>query len=137
MSDDIVRKYLLFRFDAGKDWQTVNSDYSAIQKWFKNVLMLSWSLTKLPRARKEKKLPFILSKEDVVKIIEAEPPSNSKSFSPLSTSQVRDSARPFTSRSKTSTHIGCKSDQSRQRQQGPICDVATEIGGFVERILSS
>jgi site-specific recombinase XerD len=71
MSDDIVRKYLLFRFDAGKDWQTVNSDYSAIQKWFKNVLMLSWSLTKLPRARKEKKLPSILSKEDVVKIIES------------------------------------------------------------------
>lgn len=71
MSDDVVRKYLLFRFDAGKDWQTVNSDYSAIQKWFKNVLMLSWSLTKLPRARKEKKLPSILSKEDVVKIIEA------------------------------------------------------------------
>ena len=71
MSDDIVRKYLLHRFDAGKDWQTVNSDYSAIQKWFKNVLMLSWSLTKLPRARKEKKLPSIFSKEDVVKIIEA------------------------------------------------------------------
>lgn len=71
MSDDVVRKYLLHRFDTGKDWQTVNSDYSAIQKWFKNVLMLSWSLTKLPRARKEKKLPSILSKEDVVKIIEA------------------------------------------------------------------
>lgn len=71
MSDDIVRKYLLYRFSQNKDWQTVNSDYSAIQKWFKNVLMLSWSLTKLPRARKEKKLPSILSKEDVVKIIEA------------------------------------------------------------------
>ncbi len=71
MCDDIVRKYLLFRFDAGKDWQTVNSDYSAIQKWFKNVLMLSWSLTKLPRARKEKTLPSILSNEDVVKIIES------------------------------------------------------------------
>lgn len=71
MSDDVVRKYLLHRFDTGKDWQTVNSDYSAIQKWFKNVLMLSWSLTKLPRARKEKKLPSIISKEDVVKIIEA------------------------------------------------------------------
>jgi integrase/recombinase XerD len=71
MSDNIVRKYLLYRFGQNKDWQTVNSDYSAIQKWFKNVLMLSWSLTKLPRARKEKKLPSILSKEDVVKIIEA------------------------------------------------------------------
>ncbi len=71
MNDDIVRQYLLFRFDAGKDWQTVNSDYSAIQKWFKNVLLITWSLTKLPRPRKEKKLPLILSKEDVVKIIEA------------------------------------------------------------------
>jgi integrase/recombinase XerD len=71
MSENIVRKYLLYRFGQNKDWQTVNSDYSAIQKWFKNVLMLSWSLTKLPRARKEKKLPSILSKEDVVKIIEA------------------------------------------------------------------
>ena len=71
MSDDVVRKYLLYRFDSGRDWQTVNSDYSAIQKFFQNVLMLPWSLTKLPRARKEKKLPSILSKEDVVKIIES------------------------------------------------------------------
>ncbi|MBK8722319.1 MAG: phage integrase N-terminal SAM-like domain-containing protein [Saprospiraceae bacterium] len=37
MSDDLVRRYLLQRFDNGLDWQTVNSDYSAIQKWFKNV----------------------------------------------------------------------------------------------------
>lgn len=73
MSDDIVRKYLLHRFKQGKDYQTVNSDYSAIQKYFKNVLFLPWSLTKLPRPRKEKKLPSILSKEDIVKIIEAAP----------------------------------------------------------------
>ena len=71
MSDDIVRKYLLYRFDQGKDWQTVNSDYSAIQKFFKNVIMVRWTLTKLPRPRKEKKLPSILSKETVVKIIES------------------------------------------------------------------
>jgi len=49
MSDDVVRKYLLHRFDQGKDWQTVNSDYSAIQKWFKNVLFLEWRLTKVHR----------------------------------------------------------------------------------------
>jgi len=71
MSDDVVRKYLLYRFDIGKAWQTVNSDYSAIQKWFKNVLLLQWSLTKLPRPKKENKLPFIFSREDVVKIIES------------------------------------------------------------------
>jgi integrase/recombinase XerD len=73
MNDDIVRKYLLMRFELGKDWQTVNSDYSAIKNWFVHVLMLNWSLTKLPRPNKEKKLPSILSKEDVVKIIEATP----------------------------------------------------------------
>ena len=71
MNDSIVRQYLLKRFKDGKDWQTVNSDYSAIQKWFKNVLMLDWSLTKLPRPKKEKKLPYILSKEDILKIIES------------------------------------------------------------------
>jgi integrase/recombinase XerD len=73
MNDGIVRQYLLKRFKDGMDWQTVNSDYSAIQKWFKNVLMLDWSLTKLPRPKKDKKLPSILSKEDVVKIIESAP----------------------------------------------------------------
>jgi site-specific recombinase XerD len=73
MNDDVVRKYLLKRFEEGKDWQTVNSDYSAIKNWFINVLMLDWSLTKLPRPNKEKKLPSILSKADVVKIIEATP----------------------------------------------------------------
>jgi integrase/recombinase XerD len=73
MSDDIVRKYLLHRFESGKDWQTVNSDYSAIQKFFKNTVMLRWSLKKLPRPRKEKKLPSILSREDIVKIIQAAP----------------------------------------------------------------
>lgn len=71
LSDDVVRKYLVYRFDCGLAWQTVNSDYSAIQKWFKNVLLLDWSLTKLPRPRKEKKLPSILAKEDIVSIIQA------------------------------------------------------------------
>ena len=71
MSDDLVREYLLHRFDKGLDWQTVNSDYSSIQKFFKNVLFLPWSLTKLPRPKKEKKLPTIFSKQDVKKIIES------------------------------------------------------------------
>jgi site-specific recombinase XerD len=73
MSSEVVRKYLIKRFDDGKDWQTVNSDYSAIQNFFKNVLMVEWHLKKLPRPMKEKKLPSILSKEDVIKIIEATP----------------------------------------------------------------
>jgi hypothetical protein len=30
LSDDIVRKYLLYHFDAGRVWQMVNSDYSGL-----------------------------------------------------------------------------------------------------------
>ncbi len=30
--DDLVREYLLHRFEMKLDWQTVNSDYSLIQK---------------------------------------------------------------------------------------------------------
>jgi site-specific recombinase XerD len=73
LNDDLVRKYLLKRFDDGWSWQTVNSDYSAIQKFFKNVVFLEWSLKKLPRPRKQKPLPTIFSKEDIVKIIESAP----------------------------------------------------------------
>ena len=73
MSDEIVRKYLVFRFECNKAWQTVNTDYSAIQKWFKNVLMLQWNINKLPRPKKERQLPRVFSREDIVKIIEAAP----------------------------------------------------------------
>lgn len=40
MCDDLVREYSLHRFEMKPDWQTVNSDYSSIQKYFKNVLFL-------------------------------------------------------------------------------------------------
>ena len=40
MFEDFDREYLLHRFEMKLDWQTVNSDYSSIQKYFKNVLFL-------------------------------------------------------------------------------------------------
>ena len=70
LTQDIARDYILWRYSKGLDWQTINSDYSSIQKFFKNILLLPWSIQKIPRPRKEKKLPSILSKEDVTKIIE-------------------------------------------------------------------
>lgn len=71
LSDGLVQKYLLMRFERGCSWQTVNSDYSAIKKFFKNVLLGEWNLQKLPRPRKHKMLPTVFSKEDVIKIIES------------------------------------------------------------------
>lgn len=73
LSQDIAREYILKRYAQGLDYQTINSDYSSIQKFFKNVVFLPWSIQKIPRPRKERKLPSILSKEDICKIIEAAP----------------------------------------------------------------
>lgn len=70
LSYDLVREFLLHRFKSGLCWQAVNSDYSSIQKYFKNILMLPWSLKKLLRPKKERTLPSILSKEDIIRIIE-------------------------------------------------------------------
>ncbi|MCO6461897.1 MAG: phage integrase N-terminal SAM-like domain-containing protein, partial [Saprospiraceae bacterium] len=57
LNDEIARSYLIGRYTQGLDWQTVNSDYSAIQKFFKNVLMMPWNIKKIPRPKKTRKLP--------------------------------------------------------------------------------
>ena len=54
MCDDLVRVNLLHRIEMKLDWETVNSDYLSIQKYFKNRFFLPWSLRKLPRPKKEK-----------------------------------------------------------------------------------
>ena len=65
-----AKSYLLKRIKNGKSWSTINGDYSALRKYFREVANLTWSLKKVPRPRKEERLPEILSKQDVSKIIE-------------------------------------------------------------------
>ena len=67
---DSVKAYLIHRVRQGAKWQTMNSIYSAMRKLFKEVLDLPWSFRKLPRPRKERQLPEIISKEDVQSLIE-------------------------------------------------------------------
>lgn len=63
------RKYLVDRHRVGKAWQTVNGDYSGIKMLYVNILNREWDEEKLPRPRKEKYLPTILSKEEVKRMI--------------------------------------------------------------------
>ena len=69
LSQDIARAYILHRLKAGRSWSTINCDYSALRKYFKEVLQLDWYLKKTPRPRREDALPTILSKHDVVRLI--------------------------------------------------------------------
>lgn len=69
-SQNQAREFLLFRIKQGKSWSTINGDYSALRKYFREVLQYDWSLKKVPRPRRDRVLPEVLSKEDVVKVIE-------------------------------------------------------------------
>lgn len=73
LSQDHAQHYLLMRLDQGKAWSTINADYSALRKYYKILRDYEWSLKKLPRPKKDKKLPAILSKEEVAHLIESAP----------------------------------------------------------------
>lgn len=68
-----AQEYLLGRVQSGKAWSTINADYSALRKYYKTIKEYAWTLKKMPRPRKEKRLPPILSKEEVAKLINYAP----------------------------------------------------------------
>ncbi|MCB0541735.1 MAG: tyrosine-type recombinase/integrase, partial [Bacteroidetes bacterium] len=60
---------LLSRYRSGKKWQTVNGDYSAMRKFYEHVLGQEWDVEHLPRPRKERSLPGIVSTQEVERLI--------------------------------------------------------------------
>lgn len=64
-----ARQYILYRYDQGLKWQSINGDYSALLRYYRDVKKLSWDVEHLPRPRKERRLPRIISKEAVEKMI--------------------------------------------------------------------
>ncbi len=68
-----VQAYLLERLDKGLSWSSINCDYSSLRKYFKQLRDYEWSLKKLPRPRKDKPLPHLLSKEQVATLINHAP----------------------------------------------------------------
>lgn len=69
LQQEDARQYILHRYKEGKKWQTINGDYSALMRYFRHVKGLEWKVEHLPRPRKERRLPRILSKPDVSKLI--------------------------------------------------------------------
>jgi site-specific recombinase XerD len=69
LSQDVARKYILDRHKNNKSWSTINCDYSSLRKYFREVAQLDWTLKKMPRPRKDLRLPQTLSLQDVTKLI--------------------------------------------------------------------
>ncbi|MBK7410578.1 MAG: tyrosine-type recombinase/integrase [Saprospirales bacterium] len=65
-----AREYILHRYKQGLKWQTINGDYSAMSKFYREVLGLDWDVRLIPRPRKERSLPPVLSGAEVQRVIE-------------------------------------------------------------------
>ena len=69
-TDATVKQYLLYRYSQKLDWKTINMDYSAIKKYFVDVLQRVWNTQMFPRPRTNHELPDIISKEEVLTLIQ-------------------------------------------------------------------
>lgn len=69
IGEESAKQFILYRKKSGRSWPTINCDYSALRKYFREVVHKEWRLKKIPRPRKEDTLPKLISKQDVVKLI--------------------------------------------------------------------
>ena len=69
LSQDLAKQYIIYRQKQNKSWSTLNCDYSALRKYFIEVLYKEWSFRKIRRPRRTRILPQIISLQDVTKLI--------------------------------------------------------------------
>jgi len=65
LCEEDVKEYLVWRYDNGSGWQTINAAYSSIRKYYESVLGMPWKVRNLPRPRKETVLPWLISVKKV------------------------------------------------------------------------
>jgi|JI7StandDraft_1071085.scaffolds.fasta_scaffold612319_1 integrase/recombinase XerD len=68
-TETAVKQYLLYRDSQKLDWKTINMDYSAIKKYFVDVLQKAWNTQMYPLPKVNSELPNVISKEEVKKLI--------------------------------------------------------------------
>ena len=71
LNQEQARQFILYKYDNGAKWQTINNVYSSLRKYFTEVLQIEWNTDKIKRPRKERVLPVLISKSEVKKIIES------------------------------------------------------------------
>lgn len=73
LDQEQARQFILFKLDQGLSWSAINVLYSSLRKYFREVADLDWVIKKLPRPRVDKVLPVLISKQEVVRLIENVP----------------------------------------------------------------
>ena len=73
LDQEQARQYILYKLDHGLSWSTINVLYSSLRKYYREVADIEWYVKKLPRPRRERKLPELISKSEVIRLIEHVP----------------------------------------------------------------
>lgn len=70
MGDQEVRSYLNSLVERNVSWATVRLTYSALRFLYAETLKRQWTVEKLPRPRREKRLPIVLSHEEIKRLFD-------------------------------------------------------------------
>jgi site-specific recombinase XerD len=71
MGEEEVRHYLQSLVERGRSWGTIRQATSVLKFLYVETLGRGWKIDDLPRSRREKRLPLVLSIQEVKRIIEA------------------------------------------------------------------
>jgi site-specific recombinase XerD len=70
MGEEEVRRYLHSLVERNVSWGTVRLAYSALKFLYVETLQRRWEVEKLPRPKREKRLPVVLSTEEVRRLFD-------------------------------------------------------------------
>ncbi len=77
LGEEEVRQYLHYLLDERKvSWSNMNIGYSALKFFYVNTLRRDWQVDKIPRPKGERRLPVVLSRQELNELFSAT--SNSK-----------------------------------------------------------
>lgn len=70
LSADVLRNYLLHLITVKKvSGEYIDSVYSSLKFFYKNTLGRTWNMTEIPRLKRTKKLPVVLSRNEIKQLL--------------------------------------------------------------------
>ena len=71
MGEEEVRQYLYYLLKEKRvSWSNINIGYSALKFFYTRVLHRNWNVDHIPRPKKEKRLPYVLSYSELARLFE-------------------------------------------------------------------
>ena len=71
MGEEEIQRYLYSLVERKVSWSMIRIAYSALKFLYRDTLQREWKVEKFPRVKREKRLPVVLSGEEIRRLFEA------------------------------------------------------------------